>query len=65
MILGNLWLEVVDLDIRFVRKKRIEWRKKLPLEPIEGEFSISTIDTILGEVLYIEYVIKLYQKGRY
>ena len=60
MILGNPWLEVVDLDIRFSRKKRIEWRKEIPLEPIEGEFSINAIGTILGEVLYVGYIIKPY-----
>ena len=64
-ILGNLQLETVDLDIRFIRKKRIEWRKESPLKPIEGEFSISTINTILGEALYVEYVIKPYQEGGY
>ena len=65
MILGNPQLEVVDLDIRFMGKKRIEWRKEPPLEPIEREFSIKAINTLLGEVLYVEYVIELYQKGRY
>ena len=58
MILENLWLEVVDLDIRFIRKKRIKWRKKPPLNSIKGEFSINAIDILLGETLYVEYIIK-------